>query len=390
MPPTSKHPRLFVLHPGSVWVFLALVLAWVLAWLCPEPGGERFRVAARLCGYLGALAMLVPYLHIARRWARHRHLGENRSWLAWHVAAAYAAFFFVLVHSRGRANGPLTLALLISLWVVMVSGAVGYYGQKLIYALLPKLVRHEYGLERIEHQRRRLLARARVLVAEQHVGSWTAFAEVFQKALKEWVPDEAYRERLNASLKLVKRGPAMFVDGKTGTDHLAVVAGGLLDVWDSERFQPGGAAEYGPDLHELLRRSDLSPDEVRARNRMLLEAHHPGVFARPKGVVRRWCAEALRDCFEPPLTFWRWLGGRRRQEALSKSFHDNAREFAESGKGDSLNQLWGLVQERRELDLEYRLHQLGRLWLLFHGPAAWALFALMIEHIVSSALYGGW
>ena len=50
---------------------------------------------------------------------------------------------------------------------------------------------------------------------------------------------------------------------------------------------------------------------------------------------------------------------------------------------------WALVETRRFMDLEYRLHQLGRLWLYVHGPAAWALFVLMIEHVVMSWWYGG-
>jgi hypothetical protein len=42
------------------------------------------------------------------------------------------------------------------------------------------------------------------------------------------------------------------------------------------------------------------------------------------------------------------------------------------------------------MDLEYRLHQVGRLWLYVHGPAAWALLVLMVEHIITSWIYGGY
>src|SRR5262249_54049389 len=150
--------------------------------------GRPARVAARWCGYLGALAMLVPYLHVLRRCFRHRRLGATRIWLACHVGAAYAAFFFVLVHARGRANGPLTLTLLVLAWVVMVSGVVGYYGQKLLYALMPRMIRREYGLERIEHQRGRLLDRARALVADQYVSDWRAFAEQVRPDLQQRLP----------------------------------------------------------------------------------------------------------------------------------------------------------------------------------------------------------
>ena len=390
MPTTRKHPRLILLHPASVLLLLVVMAAWAVAWVLPEPTGQPVRVAARVCGYLGAFAMLVPYLHIARRFFRHRHIGQSRAWLAWHVGAAYAAFFFVLVHSRGRTNGPLTLALLVLLWVVMVSGAAGYYGQKLLYALMPRMVRREYGLERIEHQRLRLLALARVQVADQYLTDWKTFAAELQKTLEQ-AADGAEREELSASLKMLKRGE--FEDTKKGVDHRAVVAAALLRLLDAKEFQPAGDAEYGPELKGLLveaQKGEVGAEQRRERNRLLLEAHFPQAVAPTTGAVRLWCDEALRDGFEQPFSFWRWLVGRPRRDGLSRSSHDHALAYAGPGKGEGLRQLWSLVEERRELDLEYRLHHLGRLWLLFHGPAAWALLVLMVEHIVSSVLYGGW
>src|SRR5947207_14061222 len=112
---TAKHPRLlFLLWPASIWVFVILVALWVAVWaLVPPESWVPYAPATRLCGYLATVAMLVPYLHILRRGFRHRRWGASRSWLWWHIAAAYAAFFLVLLHSRAQAHSVLTLLLVL-------------------------------------------------------------------------------------------------------------------------------------------------------------------------------------------------------------------------------------------------------------------------------------
>src|SRR5262249_37704199 len=54
-----------------------------------------------------------------------------------------------------------------------------------------------------------------------------------------------------------------------------------------------------------------------------------------------------------------------------------------------VEKVWQLIETRQHLDFEYRLHVLGRLWLLVHGPAAWALAALIVEHVWLSVWHGG-
>ena len=106
MRPTGRHPRLsFLLWPASVWVFALLAMLWGLAWiLVPLDTWLPLGGLTRLCGYLATLALAIPYLHILRRSFRHRSLGQMTTWLWWHIAGAYAAFFLVLVHSRAQAN----------------------------------------------------------------------------------------------------------------------------------------------------------------------------------------------------------------------------------------------------------------------------------------------
>src|SRR5690349_19667818 len=105
-------PRFDILHPAWALAFIGILIFWVILAGLHDWQSPAWRGFARLAGYVAFLAMLVPYLHIIRRTFRaQRGLAMTR-WLRWHIGAAYVAFLMVLFHSRGRANGPLTTALL--------------------------------------------------------------------------------------------------------------------------------------------------------------------------------------------------------------------------------------------------------------------------------------
>jgi hypothetical protein len=277
----KRSPSWDILQPASFGLFLLIVLAWVLIAFVPDWETFELRAAARLAGYGAFIAMLVPYLHILRRCFRYRQGPQMKRWLRWHIAAAYLAFFLVLVHSRGRSNSPLTLALVWLTWIVMISGVIGFYGQKLLYFFLPTMVNREFGLERLEPQR------------------------AFMQQTAE----------------------------------------------------------------QLLQKKELADSPE---------------------VIRSFCGAAVQGCLARPLSFSGWLWhGQVEPETLSENWYQRTRSYADAKQQPILDDLWGMVQLRRSMDLEYRLHQLGRLWLLIHGPAAWALLVLMIEHAMLSMWYGG-
>ncbi|MCS7046525.1 MAG: hypothetical protein NZO58_09235 [Gemmataceae bacterium] len=270
-----------VLRPWSiVWFGLSAALGILLA-LTPAWDGPAWRGLARWAGYGALFAMLVPYVHIVVRWLRPTRRAMMTRWLRWHIAAAYLALILVLVHSQGRADTPLTWALFWLTWIVIISGVVGYYGQKLLYALLPRLVVREFGLERLEPQRQHLVQAAQALLQKKEMQ---------------------------------------------------------------------GAPE----------------------------------------VIQSFCTTAVAECLAPPLRMWERFGRTwSPSEPLSINWYERTLSYADAKQQAVLQELWRLVQTRRSLNLEYRWHQLGRLWLLVHGPAAWALLLLMIEHVVSSIWYGG-
>jgi hypothetical protein len=269
-----------LLRPASIAVFAVLVVLWIAVASGPEWDGFRLRAVARLAGYGAFLTMLVPYLHILRRCFPYRTGQAMRFWMRLHIGASYIAFALVLVHSRGRANGALTLALLWLTWVVVASGAFGYYGQKLFYLLLPRIIPRELGLERLGPERDALQAHA-----------------------EEWAKKK--------------------------------------------------------ELHE-------APE-----------------------VIRTFCDTATRACLAPGYSLLGWLRPTRAQAILSRNGFERAYSFGDAKQQEIVSRIWAFVEQRRAMNLEYRLHQLGRSWLLIHGPAAWALLVLMIEHAVMSVWYGG-
>jgi hypothetical protein len=273
-------PRLDLLQPASIAIFAVLVAGWIVVAAAPEWEGPSLRALARLAGYGAFLAMLVPYIHIVRRCFRYRTGHAMRFWLRLHIGASYLAFALVLIHSRGRANGASTLAILWLTWIVVASGVVGYYGQKLLYLLLPRLVPRELGMERL--------------------------------------------------------GP--------------------------ERDAVQAAAE------ELVKKKELqdAPD-----------------------VIRTFCDTAIRACLARPYSLLGWMRQERGEGVLSRNGYERAHSFGNAGQQEIVTRIWHFVETRRAMDLEYRLHQLGRSWLVIHGPAAWALLVLMVEHVVMSLWYGG-
>lgn len=275
-------PRFDLLHPAWILAFFAIAFAWVVIAGGGDWQSTSARAAARLAGYVGFVAMLIPYLHILRRSARSSRGRPLAAWLRWHIGSAYLAFAMVLVHSRGRAGSPLTTVLLWLTWITMVSGVIGYYGQKLLYAWMPRLVPREFGLERLPGECRRTHADAQELCAKKEM----------------------------------------------------VSAAGVV-------------AEFGQNAVQWLDR--------------------PLRFS-------------LADWFRPATTG---------QPLLSENGVERTRSYADDKQRDVLDELWRLVEARRQMDLEYRLHQLGRLWLYVHGPAAWALLIVMVEHVVMSWWYGG-
>jgi hypothetical protein len=76
-------------------------------------------------------------------------------------------------------------------------------------------------------------------------------------------------------------------------------------------------------------------------------------------------------------------------EPVSLNHYLRVCELVSPEQRKGIDELWEYVQRRRQLDVEYWFHRLTRVWLLVHGPAAWALLVLVVVHVISSIYYGG-
>src|SRR5262249_40152987 len=113
-------------------------------------------------------------------------------------------------------------------------------------------------------------------------------------------------------------------------------------------------------------------------------------LASAPAVVQDFMRTTVEGFLERPFTFWRPQRQSPREFAeVEERDYDHAILLATDAQRPIVEALWELAETRRRLNYEYRFHQLGRLWLLFHGPAAWALLVLMIEHVWQSWRYGG-
>jgi hypothetical protein len=281
----AREYRLDPLDPRGIYCFLLLVALWVVGGFVSWGDRASLSLVARAAGYAALGCMAVPYVHIAVRSLRSRPGIPMSTWLRLHIASSYAGFALLLVHCGARAGSLLTLSVLLLTWVVMVSGVVGFYGQKLLYALLAgrKRLPGEVGRERLEAERERLL----------------------EEVLDEW-----------------------------------------------KEYQGQVQKKAGPPV----------PAVVRDFVELAMERHLRTPFR-----------------FRP-----------RRHRRTVEERYDNARLLAaDQRQGEIVEHAWKAVEARAELETEYRLHQLGRLWLLFHGPAAWALLVLTAEHVWLSVWYGG-
>jgi hypothetical protein len=411
LPPTDA------LHPRWAAAFAALAAAW-LAWAAlPAGDAPGFRVLTRACGYLAALAMAVPYAHILRRFWRYRYWRAH-AWLQWHVLAAYVAFALTLVHARARANGPLTLAIVVLLWAVMVSGVAGFFGLKFLYRQLALSIRQEFGLERLEPERLRLALRAAALVGDydllkpgdmpdlpglcaQLATPGTPLNQAFQvidpKTKQPRLNPKTQQPELNVSaqerqvLEDLEADPS---DAESRSHFLDLinnrVLGRPVDIFRPELLPH----TTGPELTDLAAKdaATLSDAERWRRNRLFLERLAPEriVPSRPlEEAVRRYFEAAQDRCLRPEFSGWRWLFTRAAIEGELRGRYQRACEVGDARQRAIVEELAEMVEQRRRMNVEYWVHRLARLWLLVHGPAAAALLVLVVVHIATSVYYGG-
>jgi hypothetical protein len=414
------------LDPLSSWsivAFAALAILWFVFRTLPEPAPRWFRAHSRLCAYGAAGLMLVPYLHILRRAFRYRHWGRTATWMRWHILAAYLGFGLAIIHSRARSNNELTLAIQVALWAVIVSGVIGFYGQKLVYRIMSLIVDEEVGLERLGPEREQLIERAVKLGATLPVleaedvrdwpglrdrlgvlcGAWnteltppavTSPSQPEPQASSEPDPRQALRDAVNSVLRAL--APQKRPDPEKEKDTILNAVNRLMREEGFFGLNNPGGLTPPRWLEGVFSKSPASRATVEATvsNHWLLgELMTRDVLlpaAARTDAVAGFFERVLSESLRPALAPWGWLFSGRAHTPIPENHYLRAHKMCGTAQREKLEEVWGLVEIRRQLDVEAWLHRLGRTWLLIHGPASWALLLLVLVHVWLSVRYGGY
>jgi hypothetical protein len=290
------------------WLSWLPFVVWLLAWAVPEPlDRPGLRDWCRRGGWAALLLLAAPYVHVlvarSLKLAWRTPPGGHTWWLRVHIGAAFAAFLLTLFHSRGHANNWVTYLILLSLWVVMLSGVVGYWGRVLIYRLLAVALPSEFGRANLVVKERSRLRRRAVRLIEEYwklteydVTHWRTFCQHLNDEERGLKNRDGHGESF---LKKAER----FLTNDEALRALEQALGG-------ERITPGQMNPLVGALNKALGRDRLCspadfeslaggpgqrPEEARRRWRLQVEAAR--VFDREK----RW--QSLAELVRKALLF---------------------------------------------------------------------------------------
>jgi hypothetical protein len=426
-------------------LFLLLFALWVLyPFLAPKAALELAPATVRSLGWCAAVALALPYCHIAgRRFLRHRRallgvpLLSQAFWLGVHLVFAYLAFLLTLFHSRGHGGTWLTWWILLLFWAVMLTGVIGYWGEKLIYRILIFTTEPEYGRGRLRTKERlRLKRRSHRLIeeywklTEYDVQDWRAFCCTLldEKSL----PYQVVYEPLNGSGLIVfdairaMRLAAQVEGSDLSPGQMNPIIGALNQfiTWkrcdlgtdlkaptEKEMKEAKGAKKAELDRRAQLasRAEDLRKTDERARslleranklgleddrglrNRLVLEAICPQILAceKPSEVLVTFYQESVEPYLEPERVSWRWLFTPAAREPIPNNVARHIRALVPPRQGRVVDQLLRWVERRRQLNVEAWLDRLATVWLSVHAVSAAALLVLVVDHILGSIRFGG-
>ncbi|MDP6355331.1 MAG: hypothetical protein QF473_09535 [Planctomycetota bacterium] len=403
-----------ILRPAVMaGLFLLLCFLWLILHLV-APSTTAFRTFCSWLGFPAAACLLFTYLYPVRRLFLHRSWGSLRLWLRLHAGAAFIAFGLAILHSRGHASGFLTFWSMFWLALVMASGVGGYLLQKFCYRLMGLMVKdanahnREAGLQKLDEARNQLAVRAEELV--------NGYSLLTRETIKDWrgFCDCFCREGTSAE--------------STSKKELNVIANvwSILPAPVRELLQRGAELELGDyekerivrSINEILRPTSrkrfyrpkqLISEELPTVAREILAIRDPAPSLQlrlNRVVLEQACQEYIEPCDEIPITFkdfftehvgphlktdwpgWGWFFTERALEPIPRNYHSQISKILKPSQQDLVDELWRIIEARRQLDLEYWLHRASGLWLLLHGPASIALFLFVALHLFGSLRFG--
>ena len=318
---------------GIVVVSVLAVIAYAVEWFAvgTVPGGSSH--TGFLYGIAGGLIIVFELLLWPRKYVRSWRLGSAQTWLRAHVWLGLLSVPLVVMHARLFCiGGLLNVALMWTFVIVIGSGVWGLVLQQILPKLLLKHVPAETIYDQIEH------------VAAQQA----ADAEKLVRAFCEPVAEQSDRDQSDHESGAAAGG--FESDGHDEEADYAVVTG-----FRSMTGIQGKVLETVP-IYSVI----------------------PGT----REIARRF-HEQIRPYLLAGAAGGSPLAGRLE----SVQFFTALRADAPAAAGDLVNQLEQLCENRRQFDLQSRLHGWLHGWLLVHVPVSVALGILLAIHVPVALWY---
>jgi hypothetical protein len=310
----------------------AAALWYVWVWRESErlPGGGSWPgltmgvVAGLICFFEFGLVLRKTSMFRTRRNILGISVGTARQWLAAHIWLGLLAVPLVAMHAGGSFGGTLSWLLAWSFIVVIASGVIGLVLQNILPRLMTELVPEETVYSQIDELGRQFAVDA-VRAAELYGGP---------AAERRW----DYLQR--ASLT-------------TG-----------------EKTEEGGRISGAP----------------RSVGTMVPRARQPEV-ALPAGAQSPELHRALEEGVVEFLLTGRQRSGRFDTSQKTEWYFEDLAHRVRPEARPAVEQLRGLCQRRRQLNLQRTIHFWLHSWLSIHLPLSAAMIWLLVAHILGAVVY---
>jgi hypothetical protein len=252
-------------------------------------------------------------------------LGRVKTWLRAHVWLGLASFLAILMHSGFRWGHGLAAILMWIFLVIVISGMFGVALQNYIPRRMTELVTRETIYDEIP-----TVVRGLRTEADERIEFVTADLGVDEE-LEEFVRAGGVKQYFDPAQK------------KSAAEKIAAVV---------ERRKSSPQIEIPPEAREAIRAHYLQ--EMR-----------PFLIDEPAALSRK-------------------LFGAREKVA---AYFAHLRTIMPVASHDLLRDMEGILEERRQLMVQKRLHLWLHTWLLVHVPISYALLVLTAVHAVLSLRY---
>lgn len=314
------------------WIYATLLLALVscaiyFVFLAALPGGVRGGSAPGLAFGFAAAALLVfeSLLSLRKRYPASP-FGRVATWLRAHTWLGLLSFLLVLLHSGWRWGSGLAGALMWIFLAIVLSGILGLVLQRVLPKRMTDLIARETVYEQIP-----LVIRNLRRDADERVEFVTADLHLSEEEDEEEDQDEV------------------------------LTAGGARLHWDPVKRRNVEARQQA----EAARRKAAPQVEIEEEYRLALRLQY---LEEIRPFLQPHPAAPVRSPF--------------RTAGLVAAYFQHLRTLMPGTIHELLEDLEDIVEERRELALQQRMHLWLHGWLLVHAPLSMAFLVLVAVHAV--------